>query len=298
MSGIRHALAMIHADRMRRGSRHSSRRLMLRQQDSLMRFPSRHNPPRGICHTLADGSIILGTGLLLPEKEGTLILGDLHLGFEQQDAGRLMPADNCRTIIEQIGAMLERAATFGRIPRRVVLNGDIKHGFGPPTRAEKKEIGTLLAYLRARFASVIVVRGNHDTGLSAGMLGPDVKLCDRMTIGQHLITHGDCIPHRIGKNVKTLIVGHEHPAIAFRERPTERFKCFLLGHLQLGGAVGRTLAITFMPSAFTLNQGSNVLAEKPVGPLLPLARNLHVMVVGEVGEQIMDFGNLADLHKF
>lgn len=89
--------------------------------------------------------------------------------------------------------------------------------------------------------------------------------------------------------IKTIIIGHEHPAIALTERGrTERFKCHLKGKWKNGKK--QTYNLLVMPSLNPLIEGSNVLAQLPQSPFLKTVKDLEAFVVE--GDEVYAFGNV------
>ena len=102
------------------------------------------------------------------------------------------------------------------------------------------------------------------------------------------MTHGDKIPSKaLLRNVSTIIIGHEHPAISIREGPrVEQFKCFLKGKYK-----GRNLIA--QPSFNTMIEGTDVLKDKNLGPFLK--QNLDNFEVYAVEDKVYRFGKLGKL---
>jgi metallophosphoesterase superfamily enzyme len=64
------------------------------------------------------------------------------------------------------------------------------------------------------------------------------------------------------KGIKTIIIGHEHPAVSIHEGVrTELFKCFLKGKFK-----GRILIV--QPSFNLVTEGTDVLKEELLSPFL------------------------------
>ena len=103
-----------------------------------------------------------------------------------------------------------------------------------------------------------MVRGNHDIVLDPVAEKRNIKVVDSYNIGDVTITHGHKIIPNLGK---VIVIGHEHPAISFRERKNERFKCFLLGKWK-----GKTLIV--QPSFNLLAAGSDVTKGEFLSPFL------------------------------
>ncbi|MEK6868586.1 MAG: metallophosphoesterase, partial [Nanoarchaeota archaeon] len=103
-----------------------------------------------------------------------------------------------------------------------------------------------------------------------------------------LVIHGDKIPDKeLLKDVKTVIIGHEHPAVSIKEGPrAELFKAFLVGRW-------KKYDIIVQPSFNLVVEGTDVLKEEVLSPFLKgNLRNFDVIVVAD---KLYRFGKLKDL---
>ena len=103
-----------------------------------------------------------------------------------------------------------------------------------------------------------------------------------------LCLHGDKIPNKeLLKDVSTIIIGHEHPAVSIKEGPrTELFKAFLIGKWN-----GKRIIV--MPSFNLVVEGTDVLKERVLSPFLKgNLRNFNVVVVGD---KLYRFGKIGNL---
>ena len=109
----------------------------------------------------------------------TVVLGDLHLGYEKalEEEGMYIPRINTDSIREALNRIICKYE-----PKRIVLLGDIKHDF-KRTRYESKEEVRRVIELLENAADVIVVKGNHDNFLQnilydTGLMAVDyVDMC-------------------------------------------------------------------------------------------------------------------------
>ena len=99
-----------------------------------------------------------------------------------------------------------------------------------------------------------------------------------------LITHG----HKINrKKAKTIVIGHEHPAIGFRRQGRiEKFKCFLRGKYKKQDLI-------VMPSFCLATEGSDVTKEKLLSPYLK--QKLDNFEVFVVADKVYGFGKIKNL---
>ncbi|MBW2982931.1 metallophosphoesterase [Candidatus Woesearchaeota archaeon] len=232
--------------------------------------------------TLHDTEII-GPALLLNGKD--LILSDLHLGAEATIVGNgvLLPRTQKDDTFKLIDDILERCR-----PERIILNGDIKHEFGTIQDEEWRDVLQLLDKL-SRKARVDIVKGNHDTILLPILRKRGLEAKDSILIKGDLIIHGDREPTREELDQATrIITGHEHPSLMLDDGiRQERFKAFLTGTYK-----DRELII--MPSMYPLVEGSDVIKEPGLGPIMKEAEGLEAHAIE--GFDTYPFGPLKNLN--
>ena len=192
--------------------------------------------------------------------EDTLILGDLHLGYEEalNAEGIMVPRFQYQKILTRLEAIIEKTHCS-----RVIINGDLKHEFGRITRQEWKEISNFIGFLKDNFQEVVLIKGNHDNFTRFIAERTNLEVYDRFSIGNYLILHGDKVPDDLEDVVEeTLIIGHEHPCVGLKSgERLEKIKCFLKGSFK-----GKNLVV--MPSFNFVTEGSDVLHEKALSPFL------------------------------
>ncbi|MBI4918778.1 metallophosphoesterase [archaeon] len=224
--------------------------------------------------------LINGSALYL-KKHQTIVISDLHLGYEGylEKRGVLVPRFQLKDTIVQIKELLNKFKV-----KRVILNGDVKHEFGKILSQEWKDITKLFHILNDY--EVIVVKGNHDVILYPITDKKNITLVPEYRIDDVLFIHGDYAP-KLDKKIKTIIMGHEHPAISFKEKGrVERYKCFLKGEY-----LSKTLIV--QPSFNPLIEGSDVMKEQFLSPLLKDLSDFEIMAIYK--EKVLNFGKLNKL---
>ncbi len=234
---------------------------------------------------LAKGIEAHGKSLWLP-KSKTLIIADLHIGYEEalNKRGILAPRSQFEELKREIAELLSRFK-----PKTIVINGDLKHEFGEISRQEWIETTEILDLLLKR-AGVILVRGNHDTILKPIALKKGLEVRDYYCIKTEkiCILHGDKIPvnSEVHKS-KIIIIAHEHPSISLREGiKVEMYKCFLLGkwHKKM---------LIVMPSMMPFIEGMDIRNERRLSRLL--YQDISRFRVFIVGDKIYKFGKLKEI---
>jgi len=218
-----------------------------------------------------------------------LVLADLHLGIEEMfnRQGVLLPRTNFNDIKER----LEKKILPKAKPELIVINGDLKHEFGAVSEQEWQEAIGMLRLLQAHCGRIVLIRGNHDRILEPIAKWESISIEESGVLlpkSAVFVTHGEKIPKTAEfKKAKTIIIGHEHPAISIREQyKQELFKCFLVGKFR-----GKNLVV--QPSMNAVNIGTDVRGSRLLSPFLRGgAENFNVFAVAD---KIYDFGALGDL---
>ncbi len=216
-------------------------------------------------------------------KEKTLILSDLHLGYEEylHQKGMFLPKFQFTEIIKNLQSILQKVK-----PETIIINGDLKHEFGRVLKQEWKEVLQLIDFLLQNCQKLILIKGNHDLILGPIASKKNVEIVNEHQINDILILHGDKLLQKT--TAKTIIIGHEHPAISFREKgKTEKFKCFLIGKW-------KNKQLIVLPSFNPLVEGTDITKEQLLSPFLSNISNFKVIAVGK--DQVFDFGKVK-LHQ-
>ncbi len=213
----------------------------------------------------------------------TLVLADLHIGFEEALAkqGVLVPRFQYKDMIDRLEQIFSKIK-----PKTVVLNGDLKHEFGAITKQEWKETMRLFDYLSRKCEQIIVVKGNHDPNIGPLADKKAVKVVDELNLDNIAIVHGDSPP--LAKS-KVILMGHEHPAVTLRDRGrAERYKCFIKGKY------GKSTLIV-QPSFNPCVEGSDVTKEQVLSPLIKNISAFEVFVIDDARKKTLYFGKVKDI---
>ena len=210
-----------------------------------------------------------------------LIIGDIQLGHEEslQREGFFIPKFNLQEIIKRLDKIFSQVKV-----RRIIVNGDIKHEFGSILRQEWKDILAFFDYLFTKVEEIILIKGNHDIILGPLANKKNIKIYDYLNIDNLTILHG----HKVIPDLRSIIIiGHEHPAISFKEKKYERFKCFLKGKWH-------DKILIVMPSFNFLTEGSDITKEEFLSPFLK-DNNLDEFEVYVVEDKVYKFGKLREI---
>jgi putative SbcD/Mre11-related phosphoesterase len=232
------------------------------------------------------------------EKEGkgrkrTLVIGDLHLGYEE--ALNRTGVFVSRGMFEEAIIYLEKVFEEVELVDEVVLLGDVKHDFGSILKQERNDAVKLVNWLLERAKRIIIVKGNHDNILEPILKGKaGVELVDRYTSDSVCFIHGDSDFEEIWiKEIKLVVMGHVHPSVRISDNvKSEKYKCFLVGDVRKGL---NKKELIIVPS---FSEHSRDLDVVNSGVDLPWKVNLgdfSVMVVSEDSLKVLNFGKLERL---
>lgn len=232
------------------------------------------------------GLVISDLALWIP-KEKVLAIADVHLGYEEalNKQGVLVPREQFRHTVKRLQPLLE-----AHKPETIVVNGDLKHEFGRISDQEWKEVLKLLDLMGRHCKHIVLIKGNHDTILGPLAEKRNLKVCKSFTAGDVLFLHGDSVPDKtMLKGIKTVVIGHEHPALGLRDgERIESFKCWLLGKWKRKNLI-------VMPSFNLVVEGSDVLKEKQLSPLLQQGLDKFSAYVVDDSGNLLPFGKVKDL---
>ncbi len=152
-----------------------------------------------------------GPALLVKNRSRTLVVADLHIGIEADLAahGWHIPSRSASRLERLLTCIAESD------PDRVVLLGDVKHNLPQTTRQEYRELPGLLDAIREK-APLLVVPGNHDTGIARFLEPGELLPAGGAIIDGTGYTHGHTIPApELAGHL--ILAGHHHPLVAIRD---------------------------------------------------------------------------------
>lgn len=227
---------------------------------------------------------IIGKSLYLRDHD-VLLATDFHMGYEESliKKGAMIPKTMYKDIVKSLDEIFKKVK-----PKIFVIPGDLKHEFGRILKQEWKDTLKLLDYLSKKVKEIIIIKGNHDKVLEPLAKKAGVKVVNEYLVGDFLIIHGDKEP-TIPKGVKTIIMGHEHPAVYLTEgRRREKFKCFIKGKYKRKNLI-------VMPSFNPLTTGTDVISNPLLSPLLD--KGVSKFEVYVVGKETLYFGKVRDIEE-
>ncbi|MBO3800055.1 MAG: metallophosphoesterase family protein [Candidatus Brockarchaeota archaeon] len=195
--------------------------------------------------------LIKGEPALLVED--TLVVADLHIGYEGEVRlkGIVFPSLT-EKMMERVLNLVKKHSI-----RKLLVVGDLKHTVHGPRGLEWRDVPVFMRRMVEELDWVGVVPGNHDGDLYAAL--PDgVELIDPdgIILNNILFTHGhkrvDLILEKKREEniIKTVVVGHFHPAVELVDDLGYRY----VVPVWVKGMIGEDVEIILMP-AFNENIG-------------------------------------------
>jgi putative SbcD/Mre11-related phosphoesterase len=152
--------------------------------------------------------------LIKAEKTKTLVIADPHLGWEMalQAKGIHIPSQTPRILHKLVALIAEQK------PDALVILGDVKYTVVTSEPGEWHDIPEFFTELRNHVKSIAIVRGNHDANLEP-LLPENIKMLPATgtIVGDVGLFHGHKWPSPALLRCKTLIMGHLHPVVVFRD---------------------------------------------------------------------------------
>ncbi len=201
--------------------------------------------------------------LFLKERK-TLIVGDLHLGYESSinEEGVVIPKSQMKENYDLFRRIFKKT---GKV-KKIILLGDVKHYFGKVLEGESNDFVNLVYFFREfllKDGKIVITKGNHDNILEKIVEHyKDVKLVSYLIEEGVLFFHGDskslaAVSLKLfDKKIKLVIKGHFHPAVVLTDgSKKEKYKCFVYGSFNKKKTI-------LVPSFFPLVEGWDIFSHK------------------------------------
>lgn len=149
-----------------------------------------------------------------------IIISDLHLGLEKTMTfkGNYVPQNQLEKMKDELREMKKETGA-----EKILLNGDLKNQY-KTSYSENEEVKELANFLNFNFEQITVVEGNHDTFIESTLEEKGIEMKKYHLENGALFIHGDTEINNIDElddermqEVDTVIIGHEHPAIALED---------------------------------------------------------------------------------
>lgn len=198
-----------------------------------------------------------------------LLVADLHIGIENSLG--LKRGVNTDLIMRNLEMLQSKYRTDS-----LVIIGDLKHTF---SLRDRDLIRIFMKRVKEMFSEIILIQGNHDTGID--MLMKDVRVEKSLEYRGYKIVHG----HEEIDMGGFIIMGHEHPVVdlsnGFR---SSRYICFL-----------EFEDVLVLPAFNNVSPGNDVLSSKFSSDILNSRNRWNAIVYVSDGLEVFRLGRLGDV---
>jgi len=152
--------------------------------------------------------------LLRKNSERILVVADLHLGWEVAlaEKGVHVPSQMPK-ILDKMLQLIEMCK-----PTSLIFLGDVKHTIAKVEMEEWRDVPDFFEALIKKVSDIQILRGNHDGNLEP-LLPETVKILPPtgVALGNVGLFHGHTWPTPELLECRSLVTGHVHPMVAFRD---------------------------------------------------------------------------------
>jgi putative SbcD/Mre11-related phosphoesterase len=152
----------------------------------------------------------------LLKSRGTRLLAvaDLHLGWEMSLSGEgiHVPSQTPKLLKR----LMDLVSEYG--PDEVLVLGDVKHTVAKAEKMEWRDVPDFFNALKSCVSRVSIIRGNHDGNLEPLLPdGVSILPATGVVFGDVGFFHGHQWPSPCLLKCRTLVMGHVHPVVVFRD---------------------------------------------------------------------------------
>jgi len=152
--------------------------------------------------------------LVKTKKTRVLVVADLHIGWE------IVLSEKGIHVPTQMPKLLQKLKTLINLykPEKLLIIGDVKHTVATAEISEWHDVPDFFTELKPLVKEIQVIRGNHDGNLDP-LLPEGIKtLPSSGTIVDDVgFFHGHRWPSPALLKCKTIVMGHIHPVVVFRD---------------------------------------------------------------------------------
>ena len=164
---------------------------------------------------MAKSKIIPGfPALMIEDDKKSLVITDLHLGFESKLSLNNVYLGKNKTVDEttkEIELIINKTK-----PDSLILLGDVKSGIKSITKMEWDIIPVFFENI-SKLIDTVIVPGNHDANIEK-LIPNEITLASSkgIIVDDILLTHGHTMPTENFSQINTIVMGHVHP-VFFQE---------------------------------------------------------------------------------
>ena len=201
----------------------------------------------------------------------TMLIADPHIGWEMelQEKGIHVPSQTNK-LLTKLSAVIDVYK-----PAALVILGDVKYTVVSGEYGEWRDVPEFFKKLQEKVPKISIVRGNHDANLEPLLPGKiDMLPATGAVFGDVGVFHGHKWPSPELLGCKTLVMGHLHPVVVFRD-PTG---CRLTRQIWMRLALdSRELAKILLQKSKTKIEGSAEKTLKKSFGIKLEAKELYIM---------------------
>ena len=164
---------------------------------------------------MAQTKIVSGyPALIIENDKKSLVITDLHLGFESKLALNNVFLGKNKTVKEMTSEVEYLIAKTK--PDSLILLGDVKSGIKSITKTEWDTVPVFFENM-SKLVDTVLVPGNHDANIEK-LIPNEITLASSkgIIVDDILLTHGHTMPTENFSQVNTIVMGHVHP-VFFQE---------------------------------------------------------------------------------
>ena len=164
---------------------------------------------------MAQTKIVSGyPALIIENDKKSLVITDLHLGFESKLALKNVFLGKNKTVKEmtsEVECLIAKTK-----PDSLILLGDVKSGIKSITKTEWDTVPVFFENM-SKLVDTVLVPGNHDANIEK-LIPNEITLASSkgIIVDDILLTHGHTMPTENFSQVNTIVMGHVHP-VFFQE---------------------------------------------------------------------------------
>jgi uncharacterized protein len=148
------------------------------------------------------------------DKVRTLLIADPHIGWEieLQEKGIHVPSQTGKILKKLVDIITEYK------PDALTILGDVKYTVISSELSEWHDIPEFFKKLQVHVKKISIVRGNHDANIEP-LLSENIDLLPATgaVFGDVGVFHGHKWPSPLILGCSTLVMGHLHPMVTFRD---------------------------------------------------------------------------------
>jgi len=195
-------------------------------------------------------------GCVFLEKISSLVIGDIHIGLEEEFKKLGANIAYTERVIEDIKKCKEKVNA-----KRIILLGDVKNSIGiPKSKSEIKNIEKFFNSLKEEFEKIYVVKGNHDGLLNKLVNDEKINFFGSrgFRIKDYGFFHGNAYPLERVMKAKFLFCSHFHPkySLYLEDRKITEMRVFVIAKIK--ETFGKNKKLIILPPFSPLIVGKEI----------------------------------------